>query len=114
MSEKFETFKKWVLKNHSDVWIIQSIFNNFEKYYEKNNLKRERFAYEGSNKHYHIYDSEILINPFNEKGLIINEVTNKIDAINLCNLLNKQDKKIKQLENFILINCNKEDIEMML
>lgn len=30
---KYEEFKRWVIVNHSDVWIVKDIFNAFEKEY---------------------------------------------------------------------------------
>lgn len=40
MKDKYDEFKIWVLQNHSDVWIIEGIFDVFEKSY-KNSKKIE-------------------------------------------------------------------------
>lgn len=31
---KYEEFKRWVIVNHSDVWIVKGIFDIFEKQYD--------------------------------------------------------------------------------
>lgn len=34
--DKYDKFKDWVTKNHSDVWIVRGIFDAFEKEYNNN------------------------------------------------------------------------------
>lgn len=43
--DKYEEFKDWVVKNHSDVWIVKGIFDAFEREYEKlNNQENKKYG----------------------------------------------------------------------
>ena len=36
---KYEEFKRWVIVNHSDVWIVKGIFDEFEKKYDDGDME---------------------------------------------------------------------------
>lgn len=36
---KYEEFKRWVIVNHSDVWIVKGIFDAFEKKYDNGDVE---------------------------------------------------------------------------
>lgn len=36
---KYEEFKRWVIENHSDVWIVKGIFDAFEKKYDDGDME---------------------------------------------------------------------------
>ena len=36
--DKYQKFKEWSIKNHSDVWIVKGIFDAFERDYEKGDV----------------------------------------------------------------------------
>lgn len=37
--DKYQKFKDWIVENHSDVWIVRGIFDEFEKKYDDGDVE---------------------------------------------------------------------------